>query len=248
MKILCVIPSRLASTRLARKSLALIQGKPMVQRVYENAIKCPVLSKVVVATDSQEIADVIEAIGGNVEMTDPNIQTGSDRAAVVAKRYPEMEVIINLQGDQPFIKPEMLTELVSPYLAGERPEMTTLACPLDFQNEFNNPDVVKVITDIHKNAIYFSRSPIPYFRDKKMTPKDAPLYQQLGLYAYRKDFLHTYTSLAQTPLELTELLEQLRVLENGYSIRVCLTSHKILEINNPEELAQAQKIKLEQGA
>lgn len=247
MNILCVIPSRLASTRLARKSLALIQGKPMVQRVYESAIRCPDFSKVIVATDSNEIADVIRNIGGEVEMTDPDIQTGSDRAAVVAKRYPEMQVIVNLQGDQPFIKPQMLSELVAPYLAGETPEMTTLACPLHIQNEFNDPNSVKVITNAKNNAIYFSRSPIPYFRNQLMVDKQIPVYYHLGLYAYSRDFLDIYNRLPQTPLELTESLEQLRVLENGYSIRVCYTQHKILEINTPEELAQAQNIQIEDG-
>ncbi len=241
MKILCVIPSRMASTRLARKPLALIQGKPMIQRVYENAIKCPEMTRVVVATDNEEIAEIITNIGGHVEMTAPEIATGSDRAAIVAERYPEMDVVVNLQGDQPFIKPIMLSELVSPYLAGERPEMTTLACPLDFTNDYNDPNAVKVIIDKDHNAIYFSRSPIPHFRNQDFSrAKHTPVYYHIGLYAYRSDFLQNYTSLPQTPCELAELLEQLRVLENGYHIRVCLTKHKILEINTPEELLRAQ--------
>jgi 3-deoxy-manno-octulosonate cytidylyltransferase (CMP-KDO synthetase) len=239
MKILCVIPSRLASTRTPRKALALIQGKPMIQRVYEQAIKCSTLSKVIVATDSNEIADVVKAVGGEVVMTDPNIPNGSERAATVAESYPDMDVVINLQGDEPFVKPEMLTALVQPYLDGETPEMTTLACPLDFESEYPNPNFVKVITDKNGYAIYFSRAPIPYFRQQDYAG-ELPAYHHQGVYAYRKDFLKIYKNLAQTPLEQIELLEQLRVLENGYKIRVCVTQHRTLEINTPEELKLAQ--------
>src|SRR3990167_8715467 len=194
MKVLCVIPSRLGSTRLARKPLALIQGQPMIQRVYESAVKCPSLSMVVVATDSPEIAEVVHKSGGKVEMTDASIQTGSDRAAAVAERYPDMDIIINLQGDQPFIQPHMLTELIKPYLDGERPEMTTLACPLE-AHEYTDPGVVKVITDKQNNAIYFSRAPIPYYRAEVQ----APVRHHLGLYAYTRDFLKTFNALPQTP-------------------------------------------------
>lgn len=238
MKILCVIPSRIASTRLARKPLLPIQGKPMIQWVYENASRCKALSKLVVATDSNEIADLIHKIGGNVEMTDPDIQTGSDRVAVVAERHPEMDVIINLQGDEPFIKPKMLEQLVTPYLRGETPEMTTLAYPLDMKNKYKEPGFVKVITDLRGNALYFSRSPIPYFRQQT---ENVPVYNHMGLYAFRRDFLLRYKDLPQTPLEKTEALEQLRVLEHGFRIRVCLTEEKTFEINTQEEYEQAQE-------
>ena len=237
IKILCVIPSRIGSTRMPRKPLLPIQGKPMVQWVYENASRCNVISKVVVATDSEEIANLITSIGGHVEMTDANIQTGSDRTACVAERYPDMDVIINLQGDEPFIKPSMLEQLVAPYLAGETPEMTTLAYALDMQTKYHEAGSVKVITDLKGNALYFSRSPIPYFR----TQQPAPVYNHIGLYAFRRDFLLHYQTLAQTPLEKTESLEQLRALEHGFKIRVCLTESKTLEINTPEEYEQSQQ-------
>lgn len=236
-KILCVIPSRIGSTRIPRKPLLPIQGKPMIQWVYENASRCSVLSKVIVATDSNEIADLITSIGGNVAMTDPDIQTGSDRAACVADNFPEMDVIINLQGDEPFIRPKMLEQLVSPYLNGESPDMTTLAYPLDMETKYREAGAVKVITDLQGNALYFSRSPIPYFR----TTQRAPVYHHIGLYAFRRDFLMLYKTLPQTPLEKTESLEQLRVLEHGYKIRVCLTEEKTLEINTPEEYELAQQ-------
>lgn len=235
MKILCVIPSRIKSTRLARKPLLPIQGKPMVQWVYENASRCDILDKLVVATDSSEIADVIHGIGGNVEITDPDIPTGSERAATVAAKYPEMDIIINLQGDEPFIRPSMLKQLVMPYLNGETPEMTTLAFPLD-PAKMNEPGAVKVITDLNGNAIYFSRSPIPYQR----TEHKAPVHHHMGLYAFRRDFLMQYKDMPQTPLELTESLEQLRVIEHGFKIRVCLTEERTLEINTREEYERAQ--------
>lgn len=237
MKIICVIPSRISSTRLPRKPLLPIQGKPMIQWVYENAKRCPILDEVIVATDDQEIADVILNIDGRVQMTDSAIPTGSERAAAVAEHFPDADVVINLQGDEPFVQPAMLERLVSPYLAGEMPEMTTLAFPLDRATKYNDPGAVKVITDLQGNAIYFSRSPIPYFRDAQT----APVYHHMGMYAFRRDFLMVYKNLPQTPLEKAELLEQLRVLENGYKIRVCLTEGKTLEINTPEEYELAQK-------
>jgi len=136
----------------------------------------------------------------------------------------------------------MLEQLVAPYLKGESPEMTTLAYKLDMQREFNDPGIVKVITDLNNNALYFSRSPIPYFRNKSQ--ENLPIvHHQMGLYAFRRDFLLHYTTLPQTPLEITESLEQLRALEHGYRIRVCLTEEKTLEINTPEELARAQDFK-----
>lgn len=238
MRVLCVIPSRISSTRMPRKPLLAIQGKPMVQWVYENAKRCKVLADVVVATDSPEIAAIIQEIGGKVMMTDPHLPTGTDRVAVVVNEYPEMDVIINLQGDEPFIKPRMLEQLVAPYLAGESPDMTTLAYPLDMQTKYQNPGSVKVVTDLQGNALYFSRAPIPYFR----TPAtcQVPVYHHMGLYAFRRDFLLHYTTLSQTPLEQIEALEQMRALEHGFKIRVCLTNDKTLEINTPEEYAEAQ--------
>lgn len=235
MKILCVIPSRIHSTRLPRKPLLMVQGKTMIQWVYENAKRCPVLSDVIVATDSEEIAAIIENIGGKVKMTDPLLPTGSDRVAKVAVDYPEMDVVINLQGDEPFIRPRMLEQLVAPYLNGESPEMSTLAYPLH-PSKYEDPGAVKVVTDLKGNALYFSRAPIPYFRTENHTA----VHHHMGLYAFRRDFLMHYTTLPQTPLEKTESLEQLRALEHGFKIRVCFTENRTLEINTPEEYAEAQ--------
>ena len=241
MKIVCIIPSRMGSTRLTRKPLSLIQGKPMIEWVYKGASRCSIFYEVAVATDSAEIADLIKKLGGKAYLTDPELPTGSDRVAWVAeKHYPDADVILNLQGDEPFIQPAMLEALVAPYLAGEKPDMTTLAFPLSNEADYLSPDKVKVITDKQGYALYFSRAPIPYFRTKKI---EVPVYHHMGLYAFRRDFLLRYTKLPQTPLEQAELLEQLRALEHGYKIKVCLTQGKTMEINTPEELALAQHFK-----
>lgn len=235
MKTLCVIPSRLNSTRLPRKALLPIQGKPMVQWTYENARRSGLFTQVIVATDSEEIAHIIRSVGGEAMMTDSAIPTGSERVAFVAEQYRDIDIVVNLQGDEPFVKPKMLAELIAPYRNGDSPLMTTLAYPLK-KNKYTEPGAVKVITDKQNNAIYFSRSPIPYYRTKEI----APVYHHIGLYAYTHEFLMLYKSLPQTPLEKTESLEQLRVLEHGYKIRVCFTQEKTLEVNTPEEFQQAQ--------
>jgi len=210
----------------------------MIQWVYENAKRCKLLTDVVVATDSDEIAAAITAIGGNVIMTDPALPTGSDSVAVVAEHYPQMDVIINLQGDEPFVKPRMLEQLLAPYLNGEKPEMSTLAYPLNTELKHTDPGTVKVITNLQGDALYFSRAPIPYFRNPE---EKAPVYNHIGLYAFRRDFLLLYKKIPQTPLEKTESLEQLRALEHGYRIRVCLTESGTLEINTQEEYERAQQ-------
>lgn len=241
MKILAVIPARYDSQRLAGKVLAPIGNKPMVQWVYEAAVKSKVFTKVVVATDSQLVADRVEAFGGEVELTSSQHSTGTDRVAEVATRYPEFSVVVNVQGDQPFVTPQMLTELVTPYLEGEKPEMTTLACPLDHDTGYHDPNSVKVLCGQKHQALYFSRSPIPFYRN----PVEVPVYHHLGLYAFRQDFLETYTQLPSTPIEQCEGLEQLRVLEHGYTIRVCQTAKAVVEVNTAEDLAKAQNLVLE---
>ncbi|EKE00639.1 MAG: 3-deoxy-manno-octulosonate cytidylyltransferase [uncultured bacterium] len=213
----------------------------MVQWVYENASRCSIITKVVVATDSEEIAAVIKACDGNVEMTSADLQTGSDRVATVAEKYPDMDIVINLQGDEPFIKPKMLEQLVAPYLAGDKPEMATLARKLDLETEYSDPRIVKAITALNGDALYFSRSPIPYF--KSGDKASAPTYHHIGLYAFRRDFLMIYRNLSQTPLEKAESLEQLRALEHGYRIRVCLTEEKTVEVNDEKDLVAAQSFK-----
>ena len=235
--ILAVIPARYDSQRFPGKPLAQIGGRSMVQWVYEAAKKCSAFTEVLVATDSNQVADCVQGFGGKVVMTRSDHTTGSDRVAEVAEHYPNMVAIANVQGDQPFVTPEMLTQLVTPYLQGALPDMTTLACPLA-EEDYPNPNSVKVVCDQQSLALYFSRSPIPYYRNSG----SAPVFHHLGLYAFRRDFLKVYAQLAPTPLEQCEALEQLRVLEHGHSILVCPTQSKVLEVNTPEDLKQAQAL------
>jgi 3-deoxy-manno-octulosonate cytidylyltransferase (CMP-KDO synthetase) len=238
MKILAVVPARYSSQRFPGKPLVMIGERPMVQWVYEAANSCAVFHKVIVATDDDRIVDCVKDFGGEVTLTRADHTSGTDRVAEVAALHPEMDVIVNVQGDQPFVTAEMLQQLVSPYLADKWPDMTTLGCPLNQDIDYHNENVVKVVCDRNQNALYFSRSPIPFYRNHS----DAPVLHHLGLYAFRKDFLATYATLPPTPLEHCEALEQLRVLEHGYSIRVCQTPSACLEINTPEDLVQAQKL------
>lgn len=235
--ILAVIPARYNSQRLPGKALIELGGKPMVQWVYEAACQCSAFSKVLVATDDERVADCVRQFGGDVEMTSSDHATGSDRVAEVARRYPEMVAVANVQGDQPFVTARMLGELVEPYLQGQLPEMTTLACPLGEQ-DYQNPNSVKVICARNRKALYFSRSPIPYYRN----PGEAAVFHHLGLYAFHREFLETYSQLSPTPLEQCEGLEQLRVLEHGYSITVCKTIQKVLEVNTSDDLQQARNL------
>jgi 3-deoxy-manno-octulosonate cytidylyltransferase (CMP-KDO synthetase) len=240
MKILAVIPARYDSQRFPGKPLVKIGDRPMVQWVYEAAKSCPDFTKVIVATDSKLVADCVRQFGGEVEMTRSNHATGTDRVAEVSERYPDMAAIANIQGDQPFVTAQMLTQLIAPYLQGESPAMTTLACPLDLATGYLDPNSVKVICDRLSNALYFSRAPIPYFRNST----DVPVFHHLGLYAFARDFLSKYAQLTPTPLEHCEELEQLRVLEHGFSIRVCLTEQAVMEINTPEDLAKAIELQI----
>lgn len=210
----------------------------MVQWVYEATARCPSFSQVVVATDSEAIANCVREFRGRVEMTHSDHLTGTDRVAEVAERYPEMGAIANVQGDQPFVTPEMLTQLVAPYLQGKLPDMTTLACPLNHNTGYTDPNVVKVLCDRQGRALYFSRAPIPYYRHQG----PAPVLHHLGLYAFRRGFLAEYAKLTPTPLESCEGLEQLRVIEHGYTIAVCQTQTAALEINTPDDLLKAQSL------
>ncbi|MDB9525406.1 3-deoxy-manno-octulosonate cytidylyltransferase [Oscillatoria sp. CS-180] len=235
MKIIAIIPARYDSQRLPGKPLAKLGDRPLIQWVYQAAYQCAIFDNVIVATDSNLVADCVRQFGGHVELTHADHLSGTDRIAEVAARYPEYQVVVNIQGDQPFITETVLNQLIHPYLEGESPEMTTLACPLDKTVDYTNPNTVKVICDLTQHALYFSRAPIPYFRHNL----EAPVYHHLGLYAFRYDFLVTYAQLPSTPIEQCESLEQLRVLEHGYRIRVCQTTKAILEINTPEDLMAA---------
>ena len=229
MEILAVIPARFGAQRFPGKPLADLGGRPVIQWVYEAASSCPHFDAVVVATDDERIAACVEGFGGVVEITRDDHPSGTDRVAEVAERRPEAEVVVNVQGDQPFAEAAMLTALVQPYLDGERPPMTTLACPLAPEAR-DDPNTVKVVCDLSGNALYFSRS---------LIPSSGPALQHVGLYAFTREAVLRFPELAPTALERQERLEQLRALEHGYEIRVCRTERPVIEINTPEDLEAA---------
>jgi 3-deoxy-manno-octulosonate cytidylyltransferase (CMP-KDO synthetase) len=215
MRIIGVIPSRLGSTRLPRKPLAPIAGVPMVRRVYEGARGCARLDSLLVATDSREILDFCRSAGVPAELTSADHVSGTDRIREIALRR-EADVFVNIQGDEPMVTPAHLDALIDPFFADPRTEVSTLALPLD-PAAASDPNIVKVVARRDGRALYFSRSPIPFDRDRSGT---ASYRKHLGFYAYRAGALARFSELPPSPLEEAEKLEQLRFLENGIDIRV----------------------------
>jgi 3-deoxy-manno-octulosonate cytidylyltransferase (CMP-KDO synthetase) len=240
VRILAVVPVRYGATRFPGKPLADLDGRPIVQWVYEAAAATDAFDDVIVATDSDEIAERVREFGGTVELTREDHQTGTDRVAEIAERHPEADIVANVQGDQPFATPEMLTSLVRPYVEGESPPMTTLACPLEDPAWWDDPNVVKVVRGVDGYALYFSRSSIPHGAAEDGAHV-RPLHH-LGLYAFTRETVLGFPELPPTPLEQQERLEQLRALEHGIRIRVCDTERPVLEVNTPEDLEQARRL------
>ncbi len=243
MKITAIIPARFGSTRFEGKALADICGKPMIQHVYERTIRSSLVQDVIVATDDERIASVVRKFGGKVEMTSTGHETGTDRLAEVAARI-ESEIIVNVQGDEPLIEPSMIDEAIKPMVDDSSIVMSTLKSRIKTLHDFLSPNVVKVVTDWEGFALYFSRSPLPNFRDKWNDLKDEKFssgkllcYKHIGLYVYRREFLLQFSQMSPTYLELSEKLEQLRVLENGYKIKVVETSHESIGVDTPADLA-----------
>ena len=238
MKILCVIPARYASTRLPGKPLKDVAGKPMICRVYGRASQAKTLSGVVVATDDERILRAVENHGGRAMMTAKDHPTGTDRLAEVAEAYPDVDLIINVQGDEPLIEPSLIDELGRAFDGDAELQMATVMTPMEDEAEQKNPNNVKVVTDKNGCALYFSRSLLPYPRNDAGTP----VYKHIGIYAYRRDFLLAYAKMAPTPLERTESLEQLRALENGYKIKCIRTNARFVGVDTPEDLAKVNEI------
>ncbi len=242
MKITAIIPARFASVRFTGKALADILGKPMVQHVYERTAKATLVSEVIVATDDERIAAAVRAFGGRVEMTDKGHETGTDRLAEVAARL-DSDIIVNVQGDEPLIEPIMIDDAIRPFTEDPEILMGTLKSRIKNLHDFLSPNVVKVVTDWQGFALYFSRSPLPNFRDKWNDLKDEKFasgkllcYKHVGLYVYRREFLLKYSRMSPTFLELAEKLEQLRVLENGHRIKVVETEHETVGVDTPADL------------
>ena len=242
MRTLCVIPARYASTRLPGKPLADICGKPMICRVLERASRAQKPEKVIVATDDERIYDAVRAEGGEAILTRADHPTGTDRLAEVAEAYPEVDLIVNVQGDEPLIEPSVIDDLIAPFEMDENLPMATVMVRMEDAAEQLNPNNVKVVVDKLGYALYFSRSLVPYPRAAA-----GPVYKHIGIYAYRRDFLLRYARLEPTPLERAESLEQLRALENGYGIRVLETDCRFVGVDTVEDLALVNKIYREQG-
>lgn len=238
-----IIPARFASSRLLGKPLANIGGKPMIQHTYLNAKKSKLLDKVVIAVDDEKVFQVCKAFGADVYMTPKDCASGSDRIAIVTEKIPEAEIIVNIQGDEPFIKGKMIDQAIEPLLFDKKVNLSTLARRITNVDEMKSPSVVKVVFDYHNFAMYFSRSPIPYVRDARTNLEKiqlAEIYKHIGLYVYRRDSLLKFTSLKQTDLEQIEKLEQLRLLEHGFKIKIVVTEFDSLSVDTPQDLEIAR--------
>ena len=233
----CIIPARYGSTRLPGKPLADIAGKPMIQRVYERVSQATKTMYTIVATDDKRVFNTVQGFGGTVMMTNPNHPTGTDRLAEVAAQYTDLDVIINVQGDEPMIDFTLIDDLARLFEDDPNLQMATVATPL-LEEEYDEPSAVKVVLNNRNDAMYFSRSLIPYPRQDFVK---APL-KHIGIYAYRRDFLLNYANMEPTAAEQTESLEQLRALENGYTIRVILTDKRFIGVDTPEDLARVNAI------
>lgn len=237
MKILCVIPARYDSTRFPGKALADINGKPMIQWCYESSLKSKLIDKLIVATDDKRIFDAVKKFGGEVVMTSKKHRSGTDRIAEAAKKF-KCDIVVNVQGDEPFIDYRTIDKTIDALRKDKNAQVSTVAKKITDKKEINNPNTVKVVFDNDFNALYFSRSVIPYDRDGN---GKASYYRHYGLYIYRKDYLMKITKLPESPLEKTEKLEQLRVLENGGKIKIVLTNKDSVSIDTPEDLNKVLK-------
>ena len=249
MKFMAIIPARYASTRFPGKPLAVLGGKTVIQRVYEQVSS--LLDEVYVATDDERIFQAVEAFGGRAVMTRSDHKSGTDRIEEAAEKIgSQADVIINVQGDEPFIQPSQIKTLMHLFDAPET-QIGTLGKRFENIKGVENPNSPKIVTDNRGFALYFSRSPIPFVRGKERSEwlANYPFLKHLGIYAYRREVLREVTQLPQGNLEKAESLEQLRWLENGYRIRVGLTDVETVGINTPEDLKRAEEfLKTMKGA
>jgi 3-deoxy-manno-octulosonate cytidylyltransferase (CMP-KDO synthetase) len=262
MKIIAIIPARYDSTRFPGKPLAMINGKPLIQYVWEAASKASLINRVIVATDDERIFKKVKEFGGEAWMTSAHHTTGTDRITEVAKKF-EADIIVNIQGDEPLIEPKVIDMAVEPFLNPPSPpflkggqggviQMGTICTKIKSDNELKDPNVVKVVIDRNGFALYFSRFPIPYTRERGQGARgkgqgydirsSALHYKHIGLYVYKKDFLLKFAGMKPTPLEESEKLEQLRALENGYKIKVVETEYNSIGVDTPKDLERVKEI------
>lgn len=240
-KVLSVIPARFGSTRFPGKVLADLGGKPIIQHVWERAVRSQ-SDEVVIAVDDPKVFEAVRAFGGNAVMTSPDHPTGSDRIWEVACKR-DADIIINIQGDEPFVKPSVIDELIDSLKTDTVPDMATVVVPCSRAEFENNPNMVKVVLSADSYALYFSRSMIPFLR---VGGKEMETYRHWGIYGYRRSTLERFVSLPEGKLEQCEKLEQLRALENGMRIKVIVTPYSSIGIDTAEDLAAAEKFLAEQ--
>jgi 3-deoxy-manno-octulosonate cytidylyltransferase (CMP-KDO synthetase) len=234
-----VLPARYGSTRFPGKPLVQISGKPLVEWVYRRASEIDGVGELVVATDDQRIAEVVESFGGNVVITSGDHETGTDRVAEIA-RESDCDIIVNLQGDEPVFDPRMVEEMVNRLKTDSGTDIVTACHPIDSVGDYEDPNVVKVVADANGRALYFSRSPIPHgvYRQKNNVTR---AYRHVGVYAFRKKVLLRFTQLDRTPLEQSERLEQLRALENGMTIGLVVTHTHTVGVDVPDDVKKVEK-------
>lgn len=236
-KIIGIIPARYGSTRFPGKPLAMIEDKPMIQRVYEQAKKSKLLTRVIVATDDRRIYWRVKDFGGEVYITSKKHKSGTDRIGEIVKKrksdFVDCELIVNIQGDEPFIDPKNIDKAIKPLLKDKTINVSTLCTEIKNQNHIKCPNTVKVVFDKDNFTLYFSRSPIPY---NMKGGNEINYYKHIGLYVYRKDFLLKFISMKPSKLEKAENLEQLRILEKGERIKIVMTKNNSRAIDTPEDL------------
>lgn len=237
MKVIAVIPARMDSKRLKEKVLIDICGKPMIQHVYERVSLCSMVDETIIACDDDRVVDAAYKFGANAVMTSKDHTSGSDRIAEIVKDL-DCDVVINVQGDEPLIHGEIIEDLIGGLTADIDADMATVAKEIENKTDFENPNIVKVVTDLKKNALYFSRAPIPYDRD---STSHRPL-KHIGIYGFKKGALIKFSQLPKSVLEETEKLEQLRALEAGMTIKVIETEFESIGVDTEEELEKVRKV------
>jgi len=247
MKIIAFIPARYDSTRFPGKPLAIILDKPMIQHVFQNATSCPEVSDVIVATDDERIFQCVHDFGGKAVMTGKRHPSGTDRIAEATRKLnlDWEDLIVNIQGDQPIFQPSAISQMIIPLMEDPDIPMSTLKYKISCESEVQNPNHVKVVTDQKGFALFFSRLPVPFFRDSK---SNAVHYKHLGFYAYRMDFLKKFIGLPVGVLESAEKLEQLRALEHGFRVKVVETPFDSIEVDTPEDIKKVEDMMVRSSA
>jgi len=235
--VIAIIPARYGSTRFPGKVLADIHGKPLIRHVYERTSRAETVSRIVVATDDERIAEAVAAFGGDAVITSSDHECGTDRVAEAAGKTGG-DIVVNVQGDEPLIDPKVIDAVCARILGDGGIVCSTAASPIDDEAVYRDPNAVKVVVDTEGRALYFSRSPLPCYRDGIF----GGAYLHTGIYCFRREFLERFPRLERTPLERAEKLEQLRILENGYRIGVVVSEYRSIGVDTPEDLEKVRKM------